>query len=177
MAEEKQLNTYLTAAGYSSLAIVSIFLVFINIPDAILYARSGIMRWVPFVLIFGVFPFSLKKTLQLFIPKYSFLIAVGSLLILGPIFGIQLPRFDQLALERDGLVTTGEIVKKWEFVPTNRDAEWLVEATFEVKGQGYATSSIVDEQNALKEHQEIEIIYSETNPNINTFHYIYLDNL
>lgn len=170
MVEEKKVNTYLAAVGYASLALVILFIVFIHIPDAILYARSGVMKWVPFVLIFLAFPYSLNKTFQLFIPKYSFLISVGSLFIFGPLFGVQLTSLDQLALERDGLVTSGKISKKWEFKPTNRDPEILVIASFEVGGQGYETNAIKDEKNELRELQQIEIIYSQTNPNINTLH-------
>ena len=45
----------------------------------------------------------------------------------------------------------------------------LVKAKFEVHGQSFETFSHEDKKNELAEGQEIEVIYSKRNPNINTF--------
>lgn len=177
MGKEGQNQIYLKAMGFASLAVVVIFIMFIDVPDAIVYARKGALRWLPFLLIFGALPFSAYKTLELFYPKYSVLISVGLLLIIGPLFGIQINRLDHLALERDGQITQGTIIQKKQFKPSNRDAQWLVKAKFEVYGQTFETFSLEDKKNELEKGQEIEVIYSKRNPNINTFHFMYKDEL
>lgn len=92
--------------------MVVIFIIFIDVPDAMVYARKGALRWAPFLLIFRALPFSVYKAIELFYPKYSAMIAVGMLLIIAPLFSIQINRFDQLALERDGQITQGTIIQK-----------------------------------------------------------------
>lgn len=173
MVRNEQDKVYLKALGFASLAVVVLFIIFIDVPDAIVYARKGAFRWLPFLLIFGALPFSAYKTLELFYPKHSVMIAVGFLLIIGPLFGIQINRFDQLALERDGQVVQGTIIQKKQFKPSNRAAQWLVKAKFEVQGQAFETFSLEDKKNELEQGQEIEVIYSKRNPNINTFHFMF----
>ena len=171
--EEDRFKIYLTAMGYASLALVIVFIIFIDVPDALLYARKGAMRWLPFLLIFGAFPYSVFKTLQLFYPKYSFLIAVGMLLVIGPLFGIQLNRFDKLALDRDGEIVEGSISKKYQFKPSNRDPEWLIQGSFQVKGQEFSTFPIQDKNDEFVEGTSLDIIYSARNPAINMFYFDY----
>lgn len=173
ISEEEKRKLYLAVFGYSSLALVVLFIMFIDVPDALIYARSGLLRWLPFVLIFGALPYSVFKALGLIYPKYSFLIAVGSLLIIGPLFGMQLTRFDKIALSRDGEVAEGVITKKWEFKPGNREPEWLVQVSFDVNGQTYETHPQVDATNELKENQEMKVMYSKRNPTINLPFFIY----
>ncbi len=177
MGNEGQNQLFLKALGFASLAVVVIFIIFIDVPDAIVYARKGALRWVPFLLIFGALPFSVYKAISLFYPKYSVMISVGALLIIGPLFGIQTNRFDQLALKRDGQITSGTIIQKRQFKPSNREPQWLVTAKFEVHGQTYETFSLEDKKNELEQGQEIEVIYSKRNPNINTFHFMYKEEL
>jgi hypothetical protein len=173
MGKEGKNNTLVKALGFISLAVVVLFIIFIHVPDALVYSKSGIMRWMPFLLVFGAFPYSFYKALKLYYPKNSFLISGGCLLIVGLLFGLQITRFDQIALERDGQITQGIIVKKWEFKPSNRDPQWLVQAEFEVNGQPYETFSLEDEKNELEKGQEIAVIYSKQNPTINTFVFMY----
>lgn len=175
LREEDKSKVYLIALAYASLSIVIIFMIFIYVPDSILYARKGAMKWMPFLLIFGALPYSLHKSLDLFYPKYSFLIAIGLLLIVGPLFGIQINRFDQLALERDGVIVEGTITKKYQFKPSNRDPEWLIQATFLVNDQEYVTFPQEDEQNAWMEKMKLDVIYSKRNPGINMLLFMYKD--
>lgn len=177
MGNEGHNQLFLKALGFASLAVVVLFIIFIDVPDAIVYARKGALRWMPYLLVFGALPFSAYKAIELYYPKYSVLIAVGFLLIVGPLFGIQINRFDHLALGRDGQITQGTIIQKTKFTPSNRDAQWLVKAKFEVHGQAYETFSLEDKKNELQQGQEIDVIYSKRNPNINTFNFMYKEEL
>jgi len=173
ISEDEKRKLYLAVIGFGSLALVVLYIMFIDVPDALIYARSGLLRWLPFVLIFGAFPYSVFKAIGLIYPKYSFLIAIGSLLVIGPLFGMQLTRFDEIALSRDGEVAEGIITKKWEFKPGNREPEWLVQVSFDVNGQIYETHPQVDATNELKENQEMKVMYSKRNPAINLPFFIY----
>jgi len=173
ISEDEKRKLYLAIIGFGSLALVVLYIMFIDVPNALIYARSGLLRWLPFVLIFGAFPYSVFKAIGLIYPKYSFLIAIGSLLVIGPLFGMQLTRFDEIALSRDGEVAEGIITKKWEFKPGNREPEWLVQVSFDVNGQIYETHPQVDATNELKENQEMKVMYSKRNPAINLPFFIY----
>jgi hypothetical protein len=129
------------------------------------------------LLIFGALPFSLYKSINLFNPRYSFLIAVGLLLIIGPLFGIQLNQFDHLALQRDGVIVEGAITKRYQFKPSNREPEWMIQATFQVDGQDYVTFPAEDEKNEWLEKMEIEVIYSKRSPGINMLYFMYKEAL
>jgi hypothetical protein len=173
--QENKTKIFLTAGAYVSLAAVIVYIVFINVPDTLLYAKKGILRWLPYLLIFGGLPYSIFKAMQLFYPRYNYVTAVALLFFIGPFFGIQLNRFDQLALERDGLITKGIITKKYEFKPSNRGPEWLIQATFKANGQEYQTFPQEDENNSYRQGEELDIIYSVKNPEINMLHYKYME--
>ncbi|NJN27416.1 MAG: hypothetical protein HC819_16300 [Cyclobacteriaceae bacterium] len=166
-SELNKKEIYLTALAYASVALVVVFMIFIYVPDPILYARRGPMKWLAFLLIFGALPYAIFKALNIFYPKHSFLLAVGMLLFVGPLFGVQLTRFDRLALERDGQIAAGAISKKFQFKPSNRDPEWMVQATFEVNGRSYVTFPQKVEEDQYVEGMEVEVVYSHRNPDIN----------
>lgn len=99
-------------------------------------------------------------------------LAFGSVLIIGPLFGYQSGKNEMIALERDGVVVNGYISEKW-YSTVNKNNEWLVKVKFQADGEWYESFSQTDEDNILKKNQEIEVIYSERNPDLNRIYPLY----
>lgn len=158
--------------GFSLLCIGIVLYMFVFIPDSILYAKGIILRWLPFVLIFGGIPFSLYRIIVVFHPKAAKGIAFGSVLIIGPLFGYQTGKNEMIALERDGIVVNGYISEKW-LSSGNNGEKWLVKVKFQANGKWHESFSQTDEENVFEENQEVKVIYSGLNPDLNRIYSLY----
>ncbi|MGQ1788556.1 hypothetical protein, partial [Saccharicrinis sp. GN24d3] len=159
--------------GFSGLCLSIILFMFVFIPDSVLFAKEGILRWLPFVLIFGGIPFSIYKVVSIFHSQAAKALAFGSILIIGPLFGFQSGKNERIALEKDGVITTGYISKKW-YSTVNKNNEWLVKTKFNVDSVWYESFSQTDEENIFEENQKIEIIYSKRNPELNRIYSLFI---
>jgi hypothetical protein len=164
---------YFKLLAYLGLSITIIFFMFFSIPDSILYAKRGLLRWLPFFLIFFGIPYFLFKALAFFHREVALTIGVGSVLLLGPLFGIQCGKNEKNALEKDGIVTIGYISEKWEETYKSSQSQWRVKAKFKASGRWYETFSLHDKENKLKVKDKIEIIYSKRNPEINNIYFMF----
>ena len=155
---------------YIVLYITLIILLFFGLPNTILFAKSGILKYIPFLLIFIPFPFLLYYILKQFKfkNKKCLNIAIGSIFVLGPTFGIWTDLKIKHELNSNGKITTGIIYKKWH-VKNYRDfdGEWLYQVRFKVKNKYYLTYSEVDKLNTLTKGDLIKVKYSLINPEIN----------
>jgi len=158
--------------GFSGVCIGIVIFMFVYIPDSVLYAKDGILRWLPFLLIFGGIPFSIYKVINVFHQQAAKALAFGSVLIIGPLFGYQSGKNEMIALERDGVVVNGYISEKW-YSTVNKNNEWLVKVKFQADGEWYESFSQTDEDNIFQKNQEIEVIYSERNPDLNRIYPLY----
>lgn len=147
-----------------------IVLVFFGLPNAILFAKSGILKYIPFLLIFIPAPYLLYRSLEQFKLKNNICIniAIGSIFIIGPTFGIWSDFKTEQELNSNGKITIGIISKKWyDKNYRDFDGEWLYQVRFKVDNKNYHTYSEVDKLNKLNKGDSIKVRYSLINPEIN----------
>jgi hypothetical protein len=142
-----------------------LFLLFWGLPDSILYAKGGIMRWLPLFLIFFLLPILLYKILMTLRIDYvwSLSVALGSIFIVGPAFGFWTGYLSDLDLEKYGKKTTGIISEKWKSKNT-----WLFKATFKVDGIEYKTFTQTESENIYHIGSFVTVKFSIRNPENNT---------
>jgi len=147
-----------------STLLISLFL---GLGDQILYAKSGIGRIVPFLLIFVGIPFSIYKILRFFYKKElaSNLTAL-SILILGPAFGLWSKYISETDFEKHGKITYGTVVER-EWTSLNNRGRWTITAEFEYNSKKYVTFSVDDNDNKYRIHDKICIRFSTRNPENN----------
>ncbi len=151
--------------------LTSIILVlFFGLGNDILYAKTGIKRWIPFVVIIFVIPFLILKVLDQYniAGKAKIALSVGPILIIGPLFGIWTGYLSKNDLTENGIKTYGIISQKWSSKPRKRSGEWLVKCKFRVDGKVFKTFSKEDEKNIYKVGDTLTILYSSENPENNT---------
>ncbi|MCW3789529.1 hypothetical protein [Plebeiibacterium sediminum] len=173
---KKHLSTteWLTIIGFSSVCLSIILFMFVFIPESVLYAKEGILRWLPIILIFGGIPISIYKVVSIFHAQAAKALAFGSILIIGPLFGFQSGKNEKIALDKDGVITTGYISKKW-YSTVNKKNEWLVKTKFKVDSVWYESFTQTDKENIYEENQEVEIIYSKRNPELNQIYALFIN--
>lgn len=148
------------------LSIVGIlFLLFWGLPDTILYAKGGIMRWLPIAIIFFLVPILLCKTLTALKIDYvwSLCVALGSVFIIGSAFGFWTGYLSNSDLEKYGKKTTGIISEKWKSKNT-----WLFKATFKVDEKEYKTFTQTEYENIYHLGSIVTVKFSMRNPENNT---------
>jgi hypothetical protein len=156
---------------YILLLIGLLVLLFFGMPDSVLYAKTGILRWSPFVLIFTVLPLLVYLSVQdLFVNKQIVkIIALVSVFIIGPGFGIWTGKLADKDLNENGIIIKGSVTEKWYSHKKNTiTGEWLYKARFNTNNKTYFTFSNVDDNNTLNVGDPIMIKYSRRNPENNT---------
>jgi hypothetical protein len=153
---------------YLLILIGLILLIFFGLPDVVLYSKSGFERWFPFIIIFLGIPFLLYKTLADFKIRtdIALAISIGSVLLIGPIFGIWTETLSDKDLEKNGEIKMGIVSEKW-YAKKRNSGEWLYKAGFKVDNIIYYTYSKVDEDNSVKLGDTVLIKYSRRNPENN----------
>jgi len=152
---------------YALLYIGLLALIFFGLSDKIIYARNdSILGWLPLLLIFIALPLLLYKTLQRFRlrPKISLLIAISSILILGPTWGIYQRKQQDEELAKYGKQTIGIVYTKWETFRMQRHYEWLLKCEFIINGKKHSTFSESDKKNIYHIGDTLHVLYSERNP-------------
>jgi len=149
---------------YPILLIVLLVYLFFGLGDYILYAKSGLGRILPFLLLFAAIPFTLYKTLLLFFEKKNatkytpFII-----LILGPGFGIWCNYLSEKDFKSNGEVIHGKVIKRvWSSVK-NR-GYWAITAEFEYNSKKYTTFPEDDKSNKFRLNDKIRVRFSTRNP-------------
>ena len=147
-----------------SILLISLFL---GLGDQVLYAKSGIGRIVPFILIFGGIPFSIYKTLLVFYNKKSASnLAALSILILGPAFGLWSKYISETDFKKYGKITYGTVVeRKWTSL--NNRGRWTITAEFEYNSKKYITFTKDDNDSKYRIHDQICVRFSTRNPENN----------
>ena len=158
---------------YLVLLLSIVLFLFVFLPDSVLYAKTGHLKWLPVILLFGGIPILLFIIIKPYNKTVAYIIAFGSVLITGPAFGIQIGKWTYKALEKDGVTVQGKISKKSYEDQENGKGEWWVKAKFKVDGIEYETVSIPDEDNLFKVNEPVEIIYSKRNPEISEFYFMF----
>jgi len=150
---------------------IVIFILFFGLPSKILYAKNGILMWLPFLVIFGCIPWLIFKTLNPhdIEPQYSLYICAAAIFIGGPSFGIWSRIQAEKELEINEKLTKGVIYNKWF-----SEDEWLVRCFFQYKGNKYSTFSEEDVHNKFQIGDSIMIRFSKEIPDNNQITFAFI---
>ena len=150
-------------------AFIVLLILFAGLGDQILYAKSELKRWIPFLLIVLILPIILSKLLQLYQIRGQANLAysIGSILIVGPLFGFWLGHLSETELHKNGVETTGVITEKWNSKPKTKSGEWLLKCAFVVDGNQYKTFTKEDKKNLYQVGDSLTILYSPKYPDNN----------
>lgn len=148
--------------------IITILILFFGLPNEILYAKNGILKWLPFIIIFGFIPWLISKTLNPHKIRKDYMrgIYCAAILILGPSFGIWSGVQSKNDLELNGELTKGVIYEKW-FSNKKSEDEWLLKCYFQYEGKKYSTFSQEDVYNQFQLGDSLEIKFSKNFPDNN----------
>ncbi len=97
----------------------------------------------------------------------GFGLAIGSVLLIGPLFGIWSGNLSDKELDKNGIIQKGVVTKKWYVKHNNGNDEWLYRAAFNVNKKTFFTFSQKDVNNAIQVGDTILIKYSKNNPENN----------
>jgi len=152
------------------LLATSLLVLFGGLSDEILYAKSGIKKWIPFLMIFLLMPIILSRLLKLYYinGKANLAYSLAPVILIGPLFGLWMSHLSERELTKNGLETKGIVSEKWWHKPRKRSGEWLLKCDFVVDGKIYRTFSIEDEYNSYKIGDTLTILYSPRHPDNNT---------
>jgi hypothetical protein len=155
---------------YLFLLACLLLLLFLGLPDIVLYSKTGLIRWAPVPVIFIGIPYLLYKTLAEFNVNLNLVmwIPISSVLMIGPLFGLWTAHLSKKDLEKNGKTVTGIISEKWYFKnEENYSGEWLYKARFRVDQNVYYTFSQKDVNNIVKIGDTVQVKYSRRNPENN----------
>lgn len=144
---------------------------FFGLPESIIYSKTGLIRWTPFLLVFIVIPLLVysitndshfKSRLLLFKSKIGY--AALTPLIFGPLLGLWHGHPENKELELFG--TEVPVIINHYWIGSNNDHLYRVEFTF--NGTVFTTSTYSDKEENLAKGDTIIVIFSYRNPEIST---------
>lgn len=152
---------------YPLLLLLLLAFLFLGLGEKILYAKSGIERVVPFILIFVGIPFCFYiSLLSVFDKKRASKFTALSILILGPGFGFWSKYLSEQDFTKYGKVTYGEVIER-EWTSVNKRGRWTITAQFEYHSKKFTTFSKDDNDNRFRLKDKIRIRFSTRNPENN----------
>ena len=147
--------------------IVLILILFFGLGNDILFAKTGIKRWIPYIIIFLLIPF----IISLFLKEFNFKkiarigISLSSFVLIGPLFGFWWGYLSDKELKKDGLKTFGVVSEKFKsHRKSGSPGIWLVVCEFNVGNENFTTFSKKDIKNKYEIGDTLTIKYSERNP-------------
>jgi hypothetical protein len=143
-------------------ALFCILVLFCGLGNEILYSK-GILKWLPFVLIFVVFPILAFQIFRLIRFKNitSYFTALSTILV-GLIFGFYSDYISKEDLTKNNKKTSGVIDKRNLSI-----RGWRISAKFEYQGKTYYTFSKVGEYENKKLNDSVLVRFSKINPENN----------
>jgi len=150
---------------YLLLIIGILILTFFGLDDSILYAKSGIKRWTPFILIFILIPLFTYKLVEDFSLKKNTKTGLSliPIIVFGPLLGLWCGHLSDNQLKEDGKLTTGIVSEKFK-----SKRNWLVKCKFQAKNRTFTTFSKTDRENLYQVGDTLTIKYSDSNPENHT---------
>jgi hypothetical protein len=133
-----------------------------------MYPDFYIIRWIPFILIFFIFPILVFVTLTAFTGRIKLAtgIAAASILIAGPTFELFQDYREKVELDNYGVWTKSVVIDKKHSVQKAGPRYWLLKCKYEVNGKNYETLYHDDMDNLHPVGDTIKIIYSSQFPKI-----------
>jgi hypothetical protein len=151
-----------------ALGLLLVTLAFIYfIPRAITHSDYPAIGWMVFPIIFFVIPALLFIVLIAFTkhPKMSTAIAIGSVLLIGPTFGLFQEYRDKLELQKFGTWTKAVLIDR-ELLGKRGREKWTAKYQYVVNKMVYQTNYHNNEQKQFAIGDTIDIIYSKDFPKI-----------
>ena len=150
----------------SSLLGLIAFLIFI--PRAIMYPDLKFLSWFIFLLIFGLLPFIVFKTIGVFRPNTPWRIigAFLSILIIGPSFGFYQKYREVKELENKGLWIKCVVIEEKYSGGSKGNKGWLIKCIYKCDDSVYETNFKKDESNKYSIGDTLNLIYSKDFPKI-----------
>lgn len=150
---------------YILILIVLITFLFFGLGDDFLYAKTGIKRWTPFLIIFLLIPFILSRLLKLFNihGKANQAYCFASFLLIGPLFGFWVENLSETDLNKNGINTIGVVSDKWK----SGRGQWSLKCKFVANKKVYKTFTKRDKENLYKIGDSLTILYSSNYPDNN----------
>lgn len=132
-----------------------------------MYPNYSPIGWITFVIIFFIIPPLLFIVLKAFTKhsQMSTALAIGSVLIVGPTFGLFQEYRERLELQKFG-VWTKAVVIEHKFRRDRTGKRWTVKFQYIVDQTVYQTNYHDDRQNEFLRGDKIDIIYSKSFPKI-----------
>jgi hypothetical protein len=132
-----------------------------------MYPDYSPIGWIIFVIIFFIIPGLLFIVLKAFtkLSQMSTALAIGSVLLVGPTFGLFQGYRERVELQKFG-VWTKAVVIKHEFRNERTGKRWIVKYEYTVNQTVYQTNYHDDKQNQFVKGDMISVIYSKAFPKI-----------
>lgn len=155
--EEKYTNKFWISGTF-------LFVVFLYyIPNEIAYPQYKYLSWIIFLLIFGVLPYLVYKTIQTSNRNYHstkvFGLCALSILIVGPTSAIVQDYRKNEELRINGKVTECIVVDR-----KSSKNDWLINCKYQVGNSEFITYYHTDEKNKFKIGDTIKLNYSKEFP-------------
>ncbi|MES2588223.1 MAG: hypothetical protein V4622_04530 [Bacteroidota bacterium] len=153
---------------YLIILITLIITLFVGLGDKIIFAKSGVERIIPIILIFIGIPFSLYKVLikiQDSRKKVANITAL-SVIILGLSFGLWSKYLSENDFKQYGKTIIGEVVKR-EWTTGNKAGHWVLTASFRYNSKKYLTFSKDEMTRKYNLYDKILVRFSKRNPENN----------
>jgi hypothetical protein len=152
-------------------SIALLLIIGFGLPDEVLYAKEGFIKWLPFIVIFLGMPFLIYKTADSYKVRKDIclVIVIGSILIIGPLFGIWTENLSKKDLDKNGVLIKGIVIEKNQVRKyRSQNFELLYRAEFKIKDDYYLTYVKADKDNIVNKGDTVVIKYSKRNPRNNT---------
>lgn len=151
---------------YPICLIILLYLLFFGLGDKVLYAKTGIGRIIPLILLFGCIPFCIYKTLLITaLKKKALNLTAISIIVLGISFGLTCEYKANNDFEKYGSITRGNVIKReWS---SGKNGGFRITAEFEYNSKKYVTFTAFDYDNKFRIQDEIFIKFSKRNPENN----------
>lgn len=152
-----------------------VFLIFT--PRSLMYPDLKYLSWIIFLLIFGLLPFLVSKTIGAFLPKTPWRIigAFLSVLLIGPSFGLYHHYKEIKELEYKGLWTKCVVIDKKYIGGSKGNKGWFIKCTYKSGDSVFETNFKKDKKNQYSIGDTIDLIYSIDFPKIYSLEYEWKD--
>ncbi len=165
MVNKKEQRYWFLRSKWVALSLLIAVLLFIYfVPRAIMYPDHKIVGWSIFIIIFLVIPVLVFVSLKKFNLRFSGRIAMLSVLVVGPTFGLFQGYREKIELEKNGIWSKAIVIDR-----KSRKRSWTMKCQFKVGNELYETLYHDDNHHSIGD--TLGIIYSKKFPKIHALDY------
>ena len=151
--------------------LIGLLLFLTFLPRGIMYPDFKFIGWILFGLIFGLLPFLVFRTIQIFKPYTPWRIIGACLapLIVGPSFGYYHQYQERKELEAKGIWTKCIVID--EKYSGGKIQSWMIKCSYRADNLTFETNYENDEPNIYSTGDTLNLIYSKDFPKIYRLEY------